>query len=432
MAVSLKSHEVSDLCLGKPALYWLPVAATVGDALKALKQSPHETELGVWNCNHNWLDHKKATNEGQQVEDCSCLGKVCMVDIICFLSRDDSLYDPASALSAPVSRLFLPRIPNRVRHVDPSSSLLQALDLILEGAQNLIVPIENHKRLSFKKIGQKIASAGTVSSTSHGGKEFCWINQEDVVRFLLGFIGVFSPLPSMTIEDLGIVNREVLTVEYDKPASSALQMIQLASHTQTAVAVVEHDPLQGPKLIGEISPSTLMYCDETVALALATLSAGDFMAYVDCGGPPESLVELVRRRINQKMGPMGEGEQDQNAGNPIPGSDQPLTERDSLSTDSWEESSDEESAALSPSGPLRTSNKWSRSCSINKFGYASRGRRVAPLTCKPWSSLVAVMVQALAHRVNYVWVTDEDSNLVGMVTFLDILDVFWNHLQSLN
>lgn len=432
MAVSLKSHEVSDLCLGKPALYWLPVAATVGDALKALKQSPHETELGVWNCNHNWLDHKKPTNEGQQVEDCSCLGKVCMVDIICFLSRDDSLYDPASALSAPVSRLFLPRIPSRVRHVDPSSSLLQALDLILEGAQNLIVPIENHKRLSFKNIGQKIASAGTVSSTSHGGKEFCWINQEDVVRFLLGFIGVFSPLPSMTIEDLGIVNREVLTVEYDKPASSALQMIQLASHTQTAVAVVEHDPLQGPKLIGEISPSTLMYCDETVALALATLSAGDFMAYVDCGGPPESLVELVRRRINQKMGPMGEGEQDQNAGNHIPGSDQPLTERDSLSTDSWEESSDEEFAALSPSGPLRTSNKWSRSCSVNKFGYASRGRRVAPLTCKPWSSLVAVMVQALAHRVNYVWVTDEDSNLVGMVTFLDILDVFWNHLQSLN
>lgn len=432
MAVSLKSHEVSDLCLGKPPLCWLPVAATVGDALKALKQSPHETELGVWNCNHNWLDHKKPTNEGQQVEDCSCLGKVCMVDIICFLSRDDSLYDPASALSAPVSRLFLPRIPSCVRHVDPSSSLLQALDLILEGAQNLIVPIKNHKRLSFKKIGQKIASAGTVSSTSHGGKEFCWINQEDVVRFLLGFIGVFSPLPSMTIEDLGIVNREVLMVEYDKPASSALQMIQLASHTQTAVAVVEHDPLQGPKLIGEISPSTLMYCDETVALALATLSAGDFMAYVDCGGPPESLVDLVRRMINQKMGPMGEGEQDRKAGNPIPASDQPLTERDSLSTDSWEESSDEEFAAQSPSGPLRDSNKWYRSCSFNKFGYASRGRRVAPLTCKPWSSLVAVMVQALAHRVNYVWVTDEDSNLVGMVTFLDILDVFWNHLQSLD
>eukprot|EP01018_Ginkgo_biloba_P033080 Gb_18026 [translate_table: standard] len=424
MAVTLQSHEVSDLCLGKPALYWLPVSATVGDALKALKQC-HETELGVWNCDHS-LGRK--ANEGNELEDCKCVGKICMVDIICYLSRDESLFDPASALSAPISGL-LPRIPSQVRHINGHSSLLQALDLILDGAQNLIVPIETPKRLISKKLSQKIGSTTAVSPTSHGGKEFCWITQEDVVRFLLGFIGVFSPLPSMTIEDLGILNTDVLMVEYDKPATSALHMIQQASRRQTAVAVIENEPMQGPKLIGEISTPTLMCCDETVALALATLSAGDFMAYVDCGGPPESLVELVRKRINQKMGfNHGEGEE----GKPMSGSDPSSRVPDAQLGDPWEESSDEEFSPGSPTGPLGNSKKWSRSFKSNKFGYASRSCRAAPLTCRPWSSLVAVMVQALAHRVNYVWVTDEDSNLVGMVTFFDILDVFWNHLQTLD
>jgi hypothetical protein len=38
------------------------------------------------------------------------------------------------------------------------------------------------------------------------------------------------------------------------------------------------------------------------------------------------------------MGPIGEGEHDKNLGNHIPRSHKPLTERDSLSMDSWEES----------------------------------------------------------------------------------------------
>ncbi|KAH9302546.1 hypothetical protein KI387_014129 [Taxus chinensis] len=431
MAVSLQSYEVSDLCLGKPALYWLPITATVGDALKALKQqSSHDTELGVWNCSHN--TGNKVADAGlhhQQVE-CRCLGKVCMVDIICYLSTDECLYDPARALGAPIIDLLLSRAPTRVRQVDPHTRLLQALDLILHGAQNLIVPIESLKRLSFKKLGQKIGSAKSTSPTSHEGKEFCWITQEDVLRFLLGFIAVFSPLPSMTIEDLGIVNTEILTVEYDKPAATALNIIKQASQTQTAVAVIEQDPLQGPKLIGEISPSTLMCCDETVALALATLSAGDFMAYVDCGGPPDSLVEIVRRRMDQKTGLNGKGEQ----GSSIAASEQKYPGKQKQLTDPWEESSDEEFCDASPTGPLDNYKKWSRSCSFrsNKLGFASRSRRATPLTCRPWSTLVAVMVQALAHRVNYVWVTDEESNLVGIVTFLDILGVFWSHLQTLD
>ena len=41
--------------------------------------------------------------------------------------------------------------------------------------------------------------------------------------------------------------------------------------------------------------------------------------------------------------------------------------------------------------------------------------------CRSASSLVAVMVQVLAHRVSYVWVLDEDDDcrLTGIAMFAD-------------
>jgi hypothetical protein len=41
------------------------------------------------------------------------------------------------------------------------------------------------------------------------------------------------------------------------------------------------------------------------------------------------------------------------------------------------------------------------------------------------------MVQALAHRVSYVWVLEEedDCRLAGIVTFADVLRVFREQLQ---
>ena len=54
-----------------------------------------------------------------------------------------------------------------------------------------------------------------------------------------------------------------------------------------------------------------------------------------------------------------------------------------------------------------------------------------PVVCRSASSLVAVMVQVLAHRVSYVWVLDEDDDcrLAGIVTFADVLRVFREQLQ---
>ncbi|GMP61536.1 hypothetical protein CsSME_00023964 [Camellia sinensis var. sinensis] len=112
MAVRLLAYEVADLCLGKLPLKSLSISATVADALSALKSSSN-TCLSVWTC-----DHSKSA-----AEECHCVGKVCIVDVICYLCKDENLSSPSSALKSPVS-VLLPKLPGLVRHVEPSSRLL--------------------------------------------------------------------------------------------------------------------------------------------------------------------------------------------------------------------------------------------------------------------------------------------------------------------
>lgn len=52
--------------------------------------------------------------------------------------------------------------------------------------------------------------------------------------------------------------------------------------------------------MGEISPYTLNSCNESVAAAIATLSTGDFMAYIDSGVPPDDLIQLVKERLEER------------------------------------------------------------------------------------------------------------------------------------
>lgn len=109
MAFSLLAHVVSDLCLGKPALRSLSISATVGEALSALKTS-EDSFISVWSCDHS-----------VNIQDeCRCVGKICMVDVVCYLCKDDNLLSPSSALKSPVSDL-LPNIPGLVMHVEPHS-----------------------------------------------------------------------------------------------------------------------------------------------------------------------------------------------------------------------------------------------------------------------------------------------------------------------
>lgn len=396
MAVSLLARAVSDLCLGKPALRSLSVSATVGDALAALKRSD-DAYLSVWSCDH----HRNGSRSKVDVNECKCIGKVCMVDLICFLCKEENLKNPGSALQEPVS-VLVPKIPGLVRHLEPHASLLEAIDLILEGAQNLVIPI--HSPYTRKKLMHKPSS----NSTLHNNREYCWLTQEDIVRYLLNCIGLFCPTPNHTIESLNIIDtKSSLALCYDEPASSALPLISQSLVKQTSVAIVDNDG----KLIGEISPYTLNSCDESVAAAIATLSAGDFMAYIDCRDPPEDLIRLVKERLEQR-----------NLGSALELMEEELGIFSSLSSScsSYSSSSDEEFGL----GPLARSGRIG--------GHSTRVvRRTDAIVCFPWSSLVAVMIQALSHRVSYAWVVEEDGTLVGVVTFAGMLNVFRERLKSM-
>ncbi|KAF9590686.1 hypothetical protein IFM89_036209 [Coptis chinensis] len=404
MAVTLSSHEVSDLCLGKPALKSLPLSSKLIEALNALKTTG-ETYLSVWDCTHSCQKIQSFVET-----ECKCVGKISMVDIVCFLCKqqqqqqqqhvEEDESNLSSFLQLPVS-VIVSKGDSIIRHVEPHSSLLEAIDLINEGAQNLVIPIKNSREKPLQKL-----SLGNTT-TLHNGQEFCWITQEDVVRFLLNLIGLFSPIPAYSIESLGLISTDLNAIAYHDPASSTIDMILDAHAKQTSVAVVDEDGI----LIGEISPFTLACCDEMVTAAITTLSAGDLMAYIDCGGPPDDIVRVVKARLKERK---LEGMLD-------------LLEDTSMPSSGT--SSDEE-FAISPTATLLSSN--SRSGKYSRFGsYSTRMvRRAEAIVCHPRSSLVAVMVQALAHRVNYVWVLEEDYSLVGIVTFSDMLNVFREHLHS--
>ncbi|CAK8535145.1 unnamed protein product [Lathyrus sativus] len=381
MEVSCLTYELSELCLGKPPLKSISTSATVAEAIELLRSSG-ESFVSVWDRDYS-----------------ECVGKVCMVDVICYLCREESLVCPDSALNASISNL-LNKVDGLVVHLESSSSLSEAIDLILEGAQNLVVPIVQTRRggISRRKQHQKLS---TISG--HNGVEFCWLTQEDVIRFLLGSIGLFAPLSAQSISDLDIISSDVVAIDYYSPASSVVEAIAKSLAQQTSVAVVDGDGT----FIGEISPFTLACCDESVAAAVTTLSAGDLMSYIDYGGPPEGLVSVVKARLKEKN---------------LEKLLQKFTILTSLTGDvSASSSSDEES----PTRSLNRSGKYGRSSS-----YSARFvRKAEAIVCHPKSSLIAVMIQAIAHRVNYLWVIDDDCSLIGIVTFSNILKVFREHTE---
>ncbi|BBH01821.1 Cystathionine beta-synthase family protein [Prunus dulcis] len=392
MAVSFLRYEVSDLCLAKPALRSLSASATVADALEALKTC-EENFISVWDCNH-----PKTTRSLDAGQLCRCVGKVCMVDVICYLCKDDNLVSPSAALKAPVSAI-LSKIPGQVMHVEPSCSLLAAIDLILQGVQNLA-------KQQFKK-------KTTPKMHHHHLPQWPRVLLADTRR-----CSPISPqlnwpllsIPAFSIDSLGIISTEILAINYHSSANSALQLISQSLCKQTSVAVVDSEGV----LIGEISPFTLACCDESVAAAITTLSAGDLMSYIDCGGPPEHLVRVVMERLKERK---------------LQGvlENYTLTSSSSYAHSLMSSSSDEESS-VSPNTTLQPrSGRYSRSSSYS----ARMVRRAEAIVCHPKSSLVAVMIQAIAHRVNYVWVIEDDCSLVGIVTFSGMLKVFREHLETM-
>lgn len=234
-------------------------------------------------------------------------------------------------------------------------------------------------------------------------RTYCWITQEDVVRFFFNSINHFSPTPFNSIQSLDIIEEKVPSVHYDDPALTALKAISNSRSGQTAAAVVDDEG----RLVGEISVYTLACCDETIAPAVATLSAGDLMAYVDYAGPPEDLVQLVKERLQErKLDKMLELLEDDYHSN---------SSVSCLSSSQSSSSDDEVAVKVRPKA---------------NSGRFARGTE--PIICHPGSSLIAVMIQALSHRYNHVWVVEEDQSLVGIVTFAGMLKVLRDRVYSLS
>ena len=130
----------------------------------------------------------------------------------------------------------------------------------------------------------------------HKGCEYCWLTQEDVVCYLLSSIGLFSPVAALPIGTLGIIDADVLAINYHSPASSSLPAILRSLRDQTSVAVVD----ENEALIGEILPFTLTCCDEAVAGSFLARKMARYMWRVkrrkwEMDRQIPSLLELIFR-----------------------------------------------------------------------------------------------------------------------------------------
>ncbi|KAJ7552469.1 hypothetical protein O6H91_06G056500 [Diphasiastrum complanatum] len=465
MANYFQSFEVSDISLGKPPLHWITSSTTIDEAFRMLKEL-NLTEISVWDCpatpgniaisaqeQENAVSLSKFQVDdvvGKDIHGCQCVGRVNMIDIICHLAREDCLQVPNAAFLDPVSVLLPPNLTKLVRHVDSHERLCNALYLMLEGAQYLVVPIEPRNGKShatpqgFKKLCEpkaKSNSATDLGLEEHRHGTYCWLTQEDVLRFMLGHFGIFSPQPNESIENLGIINTNVMCVQAHSKAISTLPLLYRIKQSVAAVAVVEDDPTPNPvddttlgsKLVGDISLSTLKNCTKFAGFALASLSVREFLSYCQSGElPSKALRNLVNLRFSctNQSARMKVRTSSQiitevpNAGLNLPDPD-PCTSPYTSDVDVWEDSSRDESTSSysdesfeKPFFSAKESLRWS----------ISRGHML-PITCRPWSSLIAVMAQALAHRSSFVWVTDDEKRLVGIVTYCDILTVLLNHLN---
>ncbi|KAL6911883.1 hypothetical protein ACP4OV_000688 [Aristida adscensionis] len=400
MAASLLSHVVSDLCIGRPRVLTLPPSTPVAAALAALRAGADPFVF---------VDAAEPACRAERGAP-TVYTKVTVADVLCYVCGDaGNLGDPAAALSRPVSAVAAAVAGGVTHRVDPQTRLLDAIDTLLsDDCHGLLVPVHARGRKKHQHVPSAAAAAVAVA-----GADCCMLTREDIVRHLFGSISHFSPVAARTVASLGLVRRGVHAVHVDDDGIDAIPLLRKALSDGTAVAVVADDDA----LVGEICPGVLGSCDvEPVSAAFAALSAGDVMTYIDCSvshTAPEFLLRAIRTQLKDKgldaMADLLDAEFTGDAAS------LPLAHLSSSSSTS----SDEDS----PLGRARRPRRMSS----GSFGWRSTEDVVA---CHAGSSLVAVMAQALAHRVGYVWVVDEASGeLAGVVRFADVLAVLRDHLR---
>ncbi|KAK8962377.1 CBS domain-containing protein CBSX6 [Platanthera guangdongensis] len=290
--------------------------------------------------------------------------------------------------------------------------LIDALEMMKQGAQRLLV----RKSVAWRGVSKRFSilyggkwlknsdSFSTISPTNFNessnylltSKEdgYCCLSREDIVRFIIGFLGAIAPIPLSSISSLSAVNDHYCFIEASSPA---LQILHNFPQNPSAAAVVEIAADGARKIIGEISAYKLWKCDYVAAArAMANLSAGQFV--------------------------MGSEDEDQES-----------------PPDFFLTSQMENGIAKSPRPRIFSSR------SIGFFGQQLVGGlrstrsmyrgRSAPLTCRHTSSLAAVMAQMLSNRAAHVWVTEdgpEENTLVGVVGYNDILNAVTNYRATVS
>ena len=242
-------------------------------------------------------------------------------------------------------------------------------------------------------------------------------------------LALFSPTASRSVSDLGVVRpATALSVAAgDDALSAVVPLLRAALEKHASVAVVS----SGRRLEGEISPSTLCSLDAPVAAAaaFAALSAGELASFLDGGrAPREGALRVVRSRLRRlnllgMLDLLDGGRDVVDPPSPSSSSSSSLSSSSSASSFSSEDDEDEHV----PSAYKSTSWRGRHSARRTKGIRRAAGQ---PIACRRGSSLVAVMAQAVTHRVSQVWVVDDEEELVGVVGFLDVLRVLRHHLLA--
>lgn len=392
-------HVVGDLTVGKPDIREFWEGETVGAAMGEFGEGA-ERAVTVW--------RKRGDGVVRERERAArFVGILNSLDVVAFLAREG---DPEKALGTPV-REVVSHNPSLLKEVDPAARLIDALEMMKQGVQRLLV----RKSVAWRGVSKRFSilyggkwlknsdSFSTISPTTFNessspltSKEdgYCCLSREDIVRFIIGFLGAIAPIPLSSISSLAAINDNYCFIEASSPA---LQILHNFPQNPSAAAVVEIAFDGARKIIGEISAYKLWKCDYVAsAWAMANLSAGQFV--------------------------MGLEDEDQD-----------------LPPDFFPASQVENGIAESPRTRIFSSR------SIGFFGQQLVGGlrstrsiyrgRSAPLTCRHTSSLAAVMAQMLSNRATHVWVLEdgpEGNTLVGVVGYNDILHAVTNYRATVS
>ncbi|KAI5331156.1 hypothetical protein L3X38_021282 [Prunus dulcis] len=137
------------------------ISATVPvEALSALRRLTAKSSLTVWSCDHSEKSDKSES------EDCPVRRKGFAWSMsYASWAKKRTWSCPAKALEAPLE-VLIPKGSALVRHLEPNASLVEAIDLILEGAHNIVIPIQESQDHSNKEKCFSTITPSTPSTTT--------------------------------------------------------------------------------------------------------------------------------------------------------------------------------------------------------------------------------------------------------------------------